>query len=63
MGIALYNEDEADDAYPSIEKALQLNPEDRVAKFYKALIFTKQDKENFALVMLQQLLESPQHSR
>lgn len=59
LGIALYNQNEIQEAYQSIHKALQLNPEDRIAKFYKALIFKEQGKDDFALIVLQQLLEHP----
>jgi len=58
LGIALYNQDRIWEANNAFEKALQIEPSDRTALFYKALVLNKLEEFDSALVILEQLLMS-----
>jgi tetratricopeptide (TPR) repeat protein len=65
LAIALYNQEEYQDAQKAVEQALQMHPNDNVGRFYKALILSRLGNTDSALIILQQLLESsnnPQYS-
>jgi tetratricopeptide (TPR) repeat protein len=58
LGIALYNQGQEADALAAFEKALMLEPGNRVAKFYQAMILGHQKKYDAALPVLYDLLGS-----
>jgi len=58
LSIALYNQDRDQEALKSIKSALQLDPTDDVAKFYKAIVLNELEEFDSALSILEQLLKS-----
>jgi tetratricopeptide (TPR) repeat protein len=58
LAIALFNQHKNGEALKYMESALQMTPDDGVAKFYKALILRDLGEYDAALIILQQLLGS-----
>ncbi len=57
LAIAQYNQNHEQEALKSIERAVQMAPQDPVSLFYKALILQRLGKSEVALQVLQQLLD------
>ena len=58
LAIALHNQGLDQDALKAVEEALQITPEDRVARFYQARILKNLGDFDKAVAILNQLLES-----
>jgi len=59
LAIALYQQGKSQEAHTSIGRAMEMNPDDVVSRFYQALILHDLGDHNQALLILRQLLNSP----